>query len=952
MNTAEPRGTNPGLCNTDAVTNGKRPERKAESIVSTPIVAQDMRQAQSSHVSLLSADLDDPRGVLTNALKLATAGHPVVPCYTIDKQGRCTCYRDNCDSPGKHPMTANGLDDATVDPDEIISWFKRKSGKVNYGWRCDRLAVVDIDTADGKTGVADAEALQAEHEAFAPTLRVRTGRGGIWHVYELPAGTDTERYTDKLVKGSVDFKRGAGHYVMVPGSKTVDVYRVESGDLLTHEPLPAWLHDLALKLGSKKTDKGDRPSKAKWPTSVSDSDPWYKVLLLPSDHAERGNGNMVRVVGGIARMAVRDGWPFEMALGVAYNYEGSSDDPQEREKVEDRLSHYWAEEVAKQRAELERFDEAAGFLAPREDGYGYATLVDNRFGKPEETVFGDFTVQATGVYTRDGRTVWTLDLTHASGRTYRDVELTHDTLSSTAKLRGWLLGHRCALMFSADRDKRGPAGTRLQALMASQNPADYRVVNHLGWDDKAQAFVTFEGAITASGMVQDAGVRPSRDLIERSLVNHRYGFRSEDETREVVREVLTHHDETVTSVVGAWGAAGIVKGQLKKVASQFPILAVEAPSEAGKSTGFSAEWFQLLGSRDKEAGTSTAAALRDAMTAHRGAPVRIDDADTVRPLLENLRQATVEGEVVKMGEDKRSSVRSKLVAPVWISGEGISAVHEEKAIKDRSLLVTMPSPKGRMSLKDPSRPQWDDIMDLEARYPEGLSVMAGTLVQLILRYAPARIAEFSSLRSGSGRHADKMATLRVGARILADVTGDDEHIKRVDEWIDQQVDTGAENAFTLKVLPALIRVVGAPDTPVVINPSPHYGIASPAVYRPAPSSTEPDALWVNIGNTALWWSKHNNGNVSERTETATAMDEQAKALGMRGKSAGEEKVDWARFNVDKRTTGGKQMKVLYQRVPDEIAARIFEAAGVELVDGKPSDPKKLTASEIEAVNRS
>ncbi|WP_228470802.1 bifunctional DNA primase/polymerase [Streptomyces alkaliphilus] len=916
-----------------------------------------MSTAQVS--STLLEGLEDPRGVLRNSLVLAEAGHPILPCYTIDGHGRCTCYGkdkktgEDCCS-GKHPIrdyAPHGLKDATTDRDTIVGWFKQRSGKINFAWRLDGLGVVDIDTNGGKTGLADAEAMQAAHGPLSPTLVIRTGRGGLQHVYELPAEVDTGGYTDELVTGSIDFKRGAGHYVMVPGSKTADVYRIESGDLLTRAPLDGWVHDLALKLGSKKSDKGDRPSAAKWPKDIADDDPWYRALLLDRTHPARGNTTMVRVVGGIAHRAVRDGWPFEMALGVAYNYEGASDDPQDRALIEDRLAHYWAEEVAKQRAGLdERFTEMTGYLAPREDGHGLATLVDNRFGKPEETPFGDFTVTATSVYTRDGNTVWTVDLTNAQGRTARDVELPHEVLASTATLRRFLLGHRCQLRFSADRDKRGSAGVRLQALMESQNPADYRVVSHLGWDDKAQAFVTFEGAITADGVDPDAQVRPSRELISRNLVDHRYGFRSEEETREVLREVLTHHDETVTSVIGAWGIAAVAKGQIMRVASQFPILAVEAPSEAGKSTGFSAEWYQLLGNRNKEAGIATSAALRDAMTAHRGAPVRIDDADTVRPLLENLRQATVEGEVVKMGEDKRSSVRSKLVAPVWISGEGIAAVHEEKAIRDRSLLVTMPSPKGRMSLKDPTRPQWDDIMELGAKYPDGLSVFAGTLVRLVLRHAPARIAEFTKMRNGSGRHADKMATLRVGARILADITGDESHVERVDAWVSEQVDTGAENALTLKVIPAAVRAVGTPEVPVRVNQAPHYGIESPIVYRPAPGG-EQAALWVEIGRLAQWWSKHNNGKVSERTETEAAMREQAKALGMKGTKAGERGVDWAQFNVDKRTTGGKQTKIAYQRVPDRIAAKLLDGLGTEIVEGEPRDPRRLTASEIEAVNR-
>ncbi|MFD7316316.1 bifunctional DNA primase/polymerase [Streptomyces sp. NPDC059883] len=215
-----------------------------------------------------SGTYDDTRGVLANAIKLAMAGHPTLPCHVVNGGNLCTCRKADCLSPGKHPiydLAPNGLMNATTDPATLVEWFDKTGGRINFGWRLDGLGVVDVDTNDGKTGADTVAELEAAHSELSASLTIRTGRGGLQHVYELPEEIDdTSAYADELGP-FVDFKRGAGHYVMVPGSKTIDVYRVESGDLLKREPLDGWAHDLALNLGSlvnRKRSAADKPIKA------------------------------------------------------------------------------------------------------------------------------------------------------------------------------------------------------------------------------------------------------------------------------------------------------------------------------------------------------------------------------------------------------------------------------------------------------------------------------------------------------------------------------------------------------------------------------------------------------------------------------------------------------------------------------------------------------------------
>jgi len=68
----------------------------------------------------------------------ASQGWRIVPLYEIGSDGKCACGRPegskNC-TPGKHPRTRNGKDDATDDLTQVTEWWtawpQRTSG---YGW--------------------------------------------------------------------------------------------------------------------------------------------------------------------------------------------------------------------------------------------------------------------------------------------------------------------------------------------------------------------------------------------------------------------------------------------------------------------------------------------------------------------------------------------------------------------------------------------------------------------------------------------------------------------------------------------------------------------------------------------------------------------------------------------------------------------------------------------------
>jgi hypothetical protein len=130
---------------------------------------------------------------------------PVLPINGI-VDGFCTCGDNECESPGKHPISSlvhNGVKGATVDVKVIRRWHRRRPD-MNYAVATEGLAVIDCDSK---------EALRAFHSDYRPppTLTVKTARG--FHFYyrgEMPARNGAQ--------SKLDVKSGPGCYVVGPCS--------------------------------------------------------------------------------------------------------------------------------------------------------------------------------------------------------------------------------------------------------------------------------------------------------------------------------------------------------------------------------------------------------------------------------------------------------------------------------------------------------------------------------------------------------------------------------------------------------------------------------------------------------------------------------------------------------------------------------------------------------------
>lgn len=798
--------------------------------------------------------------------------------------------------------------------ERLEGWFSR--GEPLNMWiacgRPSRCVVLDIDSDEAHTY------WQAKMgELLDATTCVRTAKG--WHYYftiDDDQAVPSWSHHDAATGLQWDV-RADGTGVIVPPSvhESGHVYEwVRDPDHM--QPMP----DLLRGPGGH----GDLPDVDIAPVRSMLS----QLLSNPPDEGGR-NVWMSRVAGHYAKQyrGQRDAYEVQCRLANTL-----CSPPLDDDELAKTLESIWAKENAKPDQEVaqQSLDQDCGWLLSAKDHLLTLVTVKDADGNSTQDLrqWGNFDLRALGVV-EDGDALRTYDVEIHRKRTgdVRNDLLPAQVLADSRRMRAWLAQHGVNLTTPAEREVGAKMAwtDRLQAYIESQNPPRFQVVNSLGWH--GDGFIVHEGVIRDDGMHGFDGVKPNPLL--RKLGDWRYGVVEVDEARRVLNEVLTFHHPIVASVFGAWWAACLLKPQIQQRSSQFPIMGLEAPSESGKTTGMFSKLIQLAGNGQGQT-MYTPAALRDALGSHRSGIVWIDDEDSLDHLTRLFRSATGEGSMTKKGEDNTGSVTAHLVAPLLISGEALG-LDDQKALRDRTISLEVPSPTDRMSLHDPSRPQWDDIVELGRTYPD-LTVMAGTIVQLALQQA-ALVEQLPSLKGDGHRFGDKMATLRLGARILAGMTGDDAHVQRVDEWVACQEDTGAENALTLEIIPTALAMLGMPDH--VAAPM-HGEPGTPVFYR---ADGDLAGVWVNTMHLAEWWRLHKRGKVEQRVASRAALNAQLKALG------GTERSIRARVN------GYDNYRPMYRRLPDEVGVGCVARAlqGVPGVHHATLDAPAVAAHDIDGL---
>lgn len=150
------------------------------------------------------------------ALSYAERGFHVFPVHSIFN-GRCTCNKENCTSPGKHPIPAKGFNAATRDTIQIKKWWSKRPN-ANIGVRTGKesnILVIDIDISKGD-GEASLKEMIKEIGELPPTLEQKTGSGGHHLIYEYPS--EHKIKTLAGIEENIDIRNDGGYIVAPPST--------------------------------------------------------------------------------------------------------------------------------------------------------------------------------------------------------------------------------------------------------------------------------------------------------------------------------------------------------------------------------------------------------------------------------------------------------------------------------------------------------------------------------------------------------------------------------------------------------------------------------------------------------------------------------------------------------------------------------------------------------------
>lgn len=760
-----------------------------------------------------------------------------------------------------------------------------------------KLAVLDCDT---KAAVKYWR--EKLGEVMEQTTRVRTGKGH--HFYFRLADGQTERGRS-LHDGDMEWDlRCEGNGVVAPPS----VHESGREYAWVDKHGPEALQDAPAALFDRVAEDGTKEGS---PRSLL-------THLLTNVPAEGGRNNWLAKVAGHYALHIPHQDAFETLVREAA---AKLAPPLPEEEIAKLVVSIWRAERAKEGKAAPDIEDPAGqwranLMQPAEEsGWlvsgGTRILAQIREKKGESYELGlaswlDCDIRVLGVVESENEQIYSVQLLFPDGAVVED-HLPSRVVSDPRQLHAWLASHGASI---GAPDHMHPyrmrESTRLLRYLKAQGAEAMIAAEALGWHWESEAFITHEGVIRPDGPGPFEHVRPDPSI--RGWAPYRYGHGGREKAQDVLAEVLNFHDETVASVFGAWWAACLLKPQIQRITSQFPFMALEASSESGKTTGFFPLMMQLSGNTGGQS-NPTRAALRDYLSAHHNGIVWVDDLDDLDDLGELLRNVTVGGSMVKKGDGNHAQVVAHLRAALVVSGESLG-LQDQKALVDRAVLLDVPSPTERRSAHG-DRPQWDDIVAMRETY-RTLTDFSGSLVELALAKAD-EVKLLKTLRQGSGRHADTIAIVRVGARILAGMLNGraDWVVEKSDRWahVATRDYSGKENVLTLKLIPRALRNTGWRSTPE--GPMPGRTVATPSFVD------NDNIVWFSPKLLAEWWEREppTSKRLNPRVESARALEQQARELGLGGRKGHDRK--------DFRLVTGEGSQRYWRATPD-LSAELLE----------------------------
>jgi hypothetical protein len=179
---------------------------------------------------------------LEAALMWLRLGAAVFPLHLVRPSGQCSCGRDGCGSPGKHPIAKaapRGVHDASRDSDAVAAWWTRYP-EANIGVAAGEVSgfvVLDVDPRHG--GDDKLRALETEHGTLPDTPEQHTGGGGrhLFFAYDPQLRNSAGRLGEGLdIKSDGGYVVGAG-----PNHASGGVYTHDAMFSLGDLPLAPYL---------------------------------------------------------------------------------------------------------------------------------------------------------------------------------------------------------------------------------------------------------------------------------------------------------------------------------------------------------------------------------------------------------------------------------------------------------------------------------------------------------------------------------------------------------------------------------------------------------------------------------------------------------------------------------------------------------------------------------------
>ena len=787
---------------------------------------------------------------------------------------------------GKEPMQgSHGVKEATTDPRQIEKWAKLYPD-CNVGGATTGKLVFDVDPRTGGRWETVKD--------LPKTRRHLSGRGdGGGHlVYAL---TDKQiqagvRTNAKPFEG-VDVKSGSGSYIVLPGSRHPEGHRL----LYTSDNNPiVFASDELCDMVNNSRGAGSGPGGADESTVRS----LLTTLLSnpPQTEGERNNW-LTRVAGHYAKQYRQQPDVYWTQVNIANSLMRY---PLDDDEVAKTGGSIWNSELSAhpERDLLDELEEDSGWLTSGDYCLIAAGYPSKQDSSPIPMQWSNFDLRLVSVLQDpdDDSLTYEMLLRLQADQTEAPIYITGADFGDPRSLRK-ILASRSAIVSEPDHPvhRKPDWASRLHKYVRSQAAPTTIRAAHLGWSESEEGYLTLDGVIDANGSRSYSNTRPDPALRQSGSVHQQYGMAADLATAcDILSRVVEFHDDEVVAIFGSWWAANWCKHLLRRYCTMFPVMAIEAASESGKTTGFFSLMTQLSGSTIGE-GHFTVPTLRNALAANYNGITWVDDLDNPKAMHELIRVLTSSGALTKMSANSMDAVTYNLVGSLIISGESLE-IRGEKALLDRCIILEPPNPTGRMSRRPgfEHQSQWLDVIELRNQLQAlgGGQQLAGHFMAAVLQVAPTinQLAQDLQLKLPSGRTGERLLALSVGSHLLDYLldgardtnvlTAGSEMARRIDAYIaritkpidvnelDEDTDRerimrpigSNDNALTLRVLPAYFNAVRNPER------------------RGRIAFEEDDEIWFNVKQLAYWWTERHHGRINTRLESEDALTAQIRAL--------------------------------------------------------------------------